>query len=73
MGICIQNAHLLYDDRKVRKNVYIEGKAITAIGNAPEGFQVDTVIDASHKTLMPGLINAHTHVYMSAKLRKRDI
>ena len=65
MGICIQNAHLLYDDRKVRKNVYIEGNKIAAVGNAPEGFRADEVIDASHETLMPGLINAHTHVYMS--------
>ena len=65
MGICIRNAHLLYDDRKVRRNVYIEGNEIVSLGDAPEGFRADTVIDASHKTLMPGLVNAHTHVYMS--------
>ncbi|MBE5995957.1 MAG: amidohydrolase [Lachnospiraceae bacterium] len=65
MGICIKNAHLLYDDRKTRKDVYIEGNTIAGIGRSPEGFRADTVIDASHKTLMPGLINAHTHVYMS--------
>ena len=65
MGICLKNAHILYDDRYVRKNIYIEGNTIAAIGDAPEGFRADTVIDASHKTVMPGLINAHTHVYMS--------
>ena len=65
MGILVKNAHLLYDDRKVRKDVYIEGGLIAGIGEAPEGFRSDTVIDASHKTLMPGLVNAHTHVYMS--------
>ena len=65
MGICIKNAHILYDDRNTRKNIYIEGNTIAAIGDAPEGFRADTVIDASHKTVMPGLINAHTHVYMS--------
>ena len=65
MGIHIKNAHLLYDDRKTRKDIFIEGGRIAAIGDAPEGFRADTVIDASHRTAMPGLINAHTHVYMS--------
>lgn len=49
----------------VRKDIFIEENRIAAIGQMPEGFTADTVIDASHRTAMPGLVNAHTHVYMS--------
>ena len=65
MGILIGNVHILGDEKNVRKDVYIEGSRIAGIGRAPEGFAADTAIDGSHRVLMPGLVNAHTHAYMS--------
>ncbi len=46
-------------------DVYIRDKRIAAIGNAPEGFTPEKVIDGKDRLLTPGLINAHTHSYMS--------
>lgn len=48
-------------------NVLVEGGMIKTIGaeaiDAPEGA---TVIDGAGKTLMPGLIDAHVHIFMTA-------
>ena len=65
MGILIKNARILGDHSRERKNIYIENGLIAGIGREPEAFHAESVIDASRKTAMPGLINAHTHVYMS--------
>lgn len=46
-------------------SVYVQGDKISTIGRAPEGFTADEVVDGSGKLLIPGLINAHTHVYMT--------
>lgn len=48
--------------------VFIEGKTITAIGPAgaveiPKGIEI---IDASDKTVMPGLIDCHVHVTVNS-------
>ena len=48
-----------------RTDIAIADGKICAIGTVPEDFKADTVIDGSHKTVLPGLVNAHTHVYMS--------
>jgi 5-methylthioadenosine/S-adenosylhomocysteine deaminase len=46
-------------------SVYVAGDSIVSIGNLPEGFAADTVIDGQGRLLMPGLVNSHTHVYMT--------
>ncbi|NLO48517.1 MAG: amidohydrolase [Clostridiales bacterium] len=46
-------------------SVYIQDDCIAGIDNKPEGFEADTIIDGSGKLLIPGLINAHTHAYMT--------
>ncbi len=43
----------------------IDGSTIAFIGSAPAVFVPDTVIDAAGSIVMPGLINAHTHIAMS--------
>ena len=65
MGIQIKNVHVYDDEKAVRKDVFIEGNRITGTGKKPDGFIAEETIDGTHKILMPGLVNAHTHAYMS--------
>ena len=69
MGIVIENALVVLPDGAedvIREtSLYIEGDKITGIGSAPTGFTRDKVIDGTDKLVIPGLINCHTHSYMS--------
>lgn len=47
-----------------RGSVVIEGDKITAVGKDVQE-RADTVIDARGKAVLPGLINAHTHLSMT--------
>ena len=48
-----------------RHDIFIEGSDIVGIDEAPEGFSADETIDGTRRLTIPGLINAHTHTYMS--------
>lgn len=69
MGIILKNilALLPEGDTDVLRetDLYIEDKRITAIGEKPEGFLEEKVIDGKDKLVIPGLVNCHTHSYMS--------
>lgn len=63
-------AHLILTDARIvdgrgeiaaSSDVHIEGSIITQIGNGARAPR-STVIDASGKTVCPGLMNAHVHV-----------
>ncbi len=56
----------IYDDGYV----YIEGDRISKVGNNPLEAELlkktaDTVIPADDKILLPGLVNAHTHMFQT--------
>ncbi len=69
MGIAIKNVLAVLpqggEDVIRETSLYIEGDRITAIGDKPAGFVEDKVIDGKDKLVIPGLINCHTHSYMS--------
>ena len=69
MGIVIENALVVLpegaEDVIRETSLYIEGDKIAGIGDAPAGFSRDKVIDGKDKLVIPGLINCHTHSYMS--------
>ena len=69
MGIVLKNilALLPDGDRDVIRetDIYIEGSRIASIGKKPEGFSEDKVIDGKDRFAIPGLVNCHTHSYMS--------
>lgn len=69
MGIVLKNilAVLPKNDTDVifETDIYIEGSRIAAIGSRPQGFSEDKVIDGKDKLAIPGLVNCHTHSYMS--------
>ncbi|MCL6512702.1 MAG: amidohydrolase [Anaerolineae bacterium] len=67
MSLLIQNAALVTgspDRVTPRGYVLIEEDRIAAIGAGPPPptLAYDHVLDATHKVLLPGLVNAHTHL-----------
>ncbi len=64
MNILIKNVRLLEESGE-RKDLYISGSRIAGVGEKPEGFVPEVTIDGSHRLCMPGLVNGHTHAYMS--------
>ncbi|WP_406616958.1 amidohydrolase [Mycoplasmopsis adleri] len=68
MSILIKNATVLTMDKKdeILENacVYIEDKYIKYVGKENKTLKADKIIDAKGNLVMPGLINAHTHVSM---------
>ncbi len=46
-------------------DIYISGNRIVSLDKAPENFVAEKEIDGKDKLAMPGIINAHTHAYMS--------
>ncbi|MCR5793468.1 MAG: amidohydrolase [Lachnospiraceae bacterium] len=69
MNILLKEIYaLLYEDGKFtspKTNIYIVDDMIAGVGEEPEGFKADKVIDGHNKMVIPGLINAHTHNYMA--------
>ena len=65
MGILLKNVRLAGRPGTERTDIYIEGDRISSIGTEPSGFSPDETVDCSDKTVLPGLINCHTHAYMS--------
>jgi len=67
LNIVIKNAHVLLCEpelRTVQCDLQISGGRIAGLGSGGV-FRADKVIDGAHKLVMPGLINCHTHIYMS--------
>lgn len=68
MDILIKNGVLVTmdKDRRVLKNfsIAIDEGRITTISENIKG-EADFIIDASNKIVMPGLVNAHTHLAMT--------
>lgn len=69
MNILLKNGLVLIDENgrfiTKKEDVYIEGSRIKALGNAAGSYPAEKVIDCEGKLVMPGLINSHTHVYMT--------
>lgn len=69
MGIVIKNPLVIIPDGDkdviVEKDIYIEGSTIASIGEKPEGFREEKRIDGTDRLVIPGMVNAHTHSYMS--------
>ncbi len=66
--ILIKDGHVITMDQKrrifERGSVAIEGDKIIAVGKDVKE-KADAVIDARNKVILPGLVNAHTHLSMT--------
>ena len=65
MDILIKNALTVLPDKTVPASVYIKNGVIAGIDKCPENFKAEKTIDGTNKLLIPGLINAHSHAYMT--------
>ena len=65
MSILIKNVHVVGQAEEERTDILINGNKISSIGQKTPAPAADEVIDGSGKMAMPGLINCHTHTYMS--------
>lgn len=65
MDILIKNTLIYTPAGNIQGDIFIKGDRIAAVGEMPEGYVADRVIDGSSKMAVPGLINCHTHSYMS--------
>lgn len=69
MGILIKNIQMLVYAKEgptVRTDdIYIEGNQVLSIGEEPKEFNKEKEIDGTDRFVIPGLVNAHTHSYMS--------
>jgi len=65
MKIQINDVLTLIDGEIVKKTVCIDKKIVSVADKAPEDFKAETFIDGHNKLLMPGMVNSHTHAYMS--------
>lgn len=65
MKILIKNAEIITQNRAeeiLTGDVLLEESRITAVGQIEAGEQVDKVIDATGKTLIPGFVQTHIHL-----------
>lgn len=46
-------------------DIYIDGDTIISVGEEPKNFTPEKTIDGKNRLVIPGLINTHTHAYMS--------
>lgn len=66
MSVLFKDIYVLTPSGRAEKSsVYVSGERIVSVGEAPEGSKADRVIDGKDRLLMPGLVNSHTHVYMT--------
>ena len=70
MNILIQNANIIIhkeDDTPevIKGSVCTIKDEIVAVGKVPADFLPDKIIEGENKLVIPGLINAHNHAYMS--------
>ncbi len=66
MGVLFRGILALLPDMTIREtDVCVEGDRIAAVGRIPAGFTAETTVEGKDRLLLPGLVNAHTHTYMT--------
>ncbi|HTX78386.1 MAG TPA: amidohydrolase [Longilinea sp.] len=68
MSIIIQNAsYVVCDSTRIKRDcdVLVEGQRIAAVGSGVSASTGATVLDGRGCVVIPGLINAHTHLYQN--------
>ncbi len=77
MKYWIKNGLLLLNDKNgflvKKEDLFVDGSKIVSVGiDGIDNSELYTVIDADMQLIMPGLINSHTHAYMSILRNSAD-
>ena len=76
MGLLIRNVLAVLPAGQAhavaRHDLYVEGNQIAGIDEEPQGFVATQTIDGTRRLAIPGLVNAHTHTYMSMMRNAAD-
>ena len=64
MALSIRNGTVVTAERTVRADVRIEGSTIREVGSSVSAAEADRILDASGMLVLPGGIDAHTHLDM---------
>ncbi len=65
MKILIKNALIYGENENITGDILVEGDTIAAVGKVSPDITADRIIDGHGKMAVPGMVNAHTHSYMS--------
>ncbi|HWR28118.1 MAG TPA: amidohydrolase [Candidatus Thermoplasmatota archaeon] len=68
MSILIKNSTILTQNdsrRQIHGDIYIDDHVIVECSEKPISLEADFKIDGTHKLVLPGLINTHTHIPMT--------
>ncbi|MBR6951056.1 MAG: amidohydrolase [Oscillospiraceae bacterium] len=65
MNILIRNILAVLPDGERVVDVCVSGDRIASVDSVPQGFVPDRTIEGSGRLLIPGLVNAHSHAYMT--------
>ena len=65
MNILIRDILAVLPDGVKVTSVITQDGIIKSVGPVPDGFKADKTLSGSGKLLVPGFVNAHTHVYMT--------
>ncbi len=68
MSILIKNSTILTQDdsrKKIHGDLYIDDHVIVEVSEKPLSLEAEYKIDGTHKLVLPGLINTHTHIPMT--------
>jgi len=68
MRTVIKNGIIIAMDNSLpevlKGDIAVEGRKIVSVGEIPAGFKADRSIDAGNSIVLPGLVNAHSHLSM---------
>ncbi len=65
MNILIRSILAVLPEGERVVDVCVSGDRIVSIDSVPQGFVADRTIEGSGRLLIPGLVNAHSHAYMT--------
>jgi 5-methylthioadenosine/S-adenosylhomocysteine deaminase len=68
MSILIKNVMILTQDdsrKQLHGDIFIDDHRIAEISKKPLTLEADYKIDGTHRLVMPGLMNTHTHIPMT--------
>jgi 5-methylthioadenosine/S-adenosylhomocysteine deaminase len=67
-SVLIKDATVLTQNdtrQRLHGDIYIENTIISEISERPISLEADYVLDGTHKVVLPGFINTHTHIPMT--------